>query len=134
MRETADRPVGESRTAHENSREEAGREPWVETPQGTLFFLNAVLAAPVLLLMVPLLLGGILRGARLVTGPSAFLDPVPAVFAHVAPVVGWLAVLPAALCVKNLTMIRRPWARRALLLFLGLHVGVVAYTVFRWVG
>ena len=35
-------------------RPEASTEPWIETPQGGLFFINALLVAPELVVLFPL--------------------------------------------------------------------------------
>lgn len=108
--------------------------PWVETPAGGLFFLNAVLVAPVGLILLPLFMGWLLRAIGLLEGPSPLLDPVPAVAAHVGPWIGWLAAVPLALTVRNLTMVDRRDARIALVLFLLAHVGVLCWTAVQWIG
>lgn len=108
--------------------------PWVETRAGGLFFVNAVLAAPVLMALYPWALRWALRAAGVLDRPSRILDPVPAVADHFIPVLGWLAVPAAWLVVKNLRVVDRPWARRALWVFLAVHAGTVAYTVARVMG
>lgn len=109
--------------------------PWVETPAGELFFLNAVLVAPELIVLVPLLAGAVLRGLGLLQGPSRFIDPVPRVAAYVLPWVGWVLVVPLWIVWRNLRMDGvKAWARRALWGMLLLHAGFLTYTVLRWVG
>jgi len=107
--------------------------PWIESPSGELFFLNAVLVSPAAVALLPLGLRSLLRalGAS-ASGP--YLETVPAVAAYVAPWVGWLALLPLATTVKNLRMERRPAPRVALGAFLVVHLGVLAYTFGRWLG
>ena len=56
---------------------DAGVEPLVETPAGGFSFLNAVLAAPALIVLTPTVVRGTLLGA--LDSPSPWLDPVPAV-------------------------------------------------------
>lgn len=109
-------------------------QPWVETPQGGLFFINAVLAAPVLMALYPWSIRWVLRTTGVLNRPSKVLDPVPAVADHVIPILGWLAIPAAWLVVRNLRTIDRPWPRRALWLFLAVHIGTVGYTILRWLG
>lgn len=108
--------------------------PWVETRAGGMFFINAVLAAPVLMTLYPWTIRWVLRTAGLLDRPSKILDPVPAVANHVIPILGWLAIPAAWLVIRNLRIVERVWARRALWLFLAVHVGTVIYTVMRVVG
>ena len=108
--------------------------PWIETPEGGLFFVNAVLAGPPLLALFPLALGKLLRLLGIVEGPSVLLDTIPTVAAHVAPWAGWVALVPLVTTAKNLAVARRPVVRLTLVFFLLLHVGVLVYTIFRLVG
>lgn len=108
--------------------------PWVETRAGGLFFVNALLAAPALMAVYPLLLRTLLETFAGLEGASPVLDTVPLVAAHVAPWVGWAAVPAAALVVWNLRIADRRWARGLLWAFLTIHLAVLAYTVGRWVG
>lgn len=110
-------------------------EPWVETPAGGLFFVNAVLVGPELVVLFPLVVGAILRGTGLLEGPSRFIDPVPRVAAHVLPWVGWMLIGPLWLTVRNLRMEGvKAWARIALYGMAGLHLLFLGYTVWRWFG
>ncbi len=104
----------------------------METPAGGLFFLNAVLVAPIGVVLFPLLLGWLLRGIGVVQGVSPLLDPVPAVAAYWGPWIGWLAAVPLALTIKNLTMVDRPGPRAWLVVFLLAHVGVLCWTAVQW--
>lgn len=107
-------------------------EPWVETRAGGLFFINAVLVAPIFMALYPWTLRWVLRGLGVLDRPSRILDPVPAVAAHFAPFLGWLSIPAAWLVWKNLRDIDRPWARVALWIFLAAHAGMVVYTATRW--
>lgn len=109
-------------------------DPWIETPAGGLFFVNALLVAPLGTTLVPLALGAILRGVGLVHGPSPVLDTIPTVAAWAAPRIGWLAAPAAWLTIRNLRMVERPGPRRWLLLFLAGHVFVLGWTVAAWLG
>jgi hypothetical protein len=100
--------------------------PWVETGPGGLFFVNAVLAAPGLMLAYAVALRALLRAFG---GSGALLDPIPLVAAHAAPVVGWLAIPAALAAIWSLTVVDRGWARLLLLGFLCVHVAIVAWTL-----
>ena len=106
--------------------------PWTETRPGGLFFISALLAAPVLMTLFPVSLRWLLRTFAGLDRPSKVLDPVPAVAAYVAPVVGWLAIPALLFTLYALRSIDRTWAHRLTLLFLLVHVGTIAYTVSRW--
>lgn len=109
-------------------------QPWIETRAGGLFFVNALLAAPALMVLYPVALRGLLRLFAGLERPVPVLDTVPLVAAYVAPIVGWLAIPAALLTAWNLRIVDRGWARGLLIVFLLLHVGVLAYTVTRWTG
>jgi len=108
--------------------------PWVETRAGGLFFVNAILVAPALMALYPWTVRWLLRVAGVMDRPSRILDPVPAVADHFIPVLGWLALPAALLALKNLRMTDRPWARRALFVFVLVHAGTLVYTVTRFMG
>lgn len=110
-----------------------GDEPWVETRAGGWFFVNAVLVAPELIVLVPLVARAALRAAGFVEGPSRFLDPIPAVADYMLPRLGWLLVVPIWTTVRNLRMagVKR-WARAGLWAMLLLHLAFLGYTVGRW--
>jgi hypothetical protein len=112
----------------------AEREPWIETRQGGWFFLNAVLVAPELVVLVPLTLGlviGLLVPDR---GASPFIDTIPFVASKALPVVGWLLVIPIWTTVKALRMEGLLLPRVALAFFLVLHLSFLGYAVLSWVG
>ena len=112
---------------------EDDREPFLETRAGGLFFLNAVLAGPAVLVLWPVLLRALLGGAGGRLG--ALLDPVPAVAAEVGPYIAWLAAIPLVTTLLNLRMPlpgAARWTLRALAL---VHVWVLAWwtlTVLGW--
>mgnify|MGYP001814635506 CR=1 FL=1 len=107
-------------------------EPWVETRAGGLFFVNAILVAPIFMALYPWTLRWLLRALGVLDRPSRILDPVPAVAAHFAPLLGWLSIPAAWLVWKNLRIIDRSWARIALWIFLAAHLGMVLYTLTLW--
>ena len=108
--------------------------PWVETRAGGLFFVNAVLVAPELIVLIPLGAGAVLRGLGLLEGPSRFIDTIPRVAAYVLPWTGWVLVVPLWTTLRNLRMKGvGPRARRALSAMAGLHLLFLAYTVWRWI-
>lgn len=111
-----------------------GDQPWIETRAGGLFFLNAVVVGPLALVLVPVVIGAVVRGLGLMTGPSAVLDTIPAVARYVAPTLGWLAAPAAWLAIWTFRKTEKTEARWALLAFLVAHLGVLAYTVSRWLG
>ena len=102
-------------------------EPFVETRAGGMFFLNAVLAAPALLVLWPVTVRGVLRGTGALEGPSPLLDPVPAVAAQVAPYVAWLSVIPLVATVRTLRLELPTPARWTLRAFVLLHTGVLVW-------
>jgi hypothetical protein len=104
--------------------------PFVETRAGGLFFFNAVLTGPAILVLWPVLLRALLRGAGALRGPSPLLDPVPAVAAQIGPYVAWLSVIPLWSIARNLRM-ELPTAARATLYALALvNIGVLAWWVW----
>ena len=113
---------------------ESGRPPWVETRPGAVFFINALAAAPVLMAVYPWALRWMLRTLGILDRPSRILDPVPAVAAHFAPVLGWLALPALVLAVYGFRIADRRWARILTALFAVAHVGTLIYTVGRWTG
>ena len=70
------------------------REPFIETRAGGLFFLNAVLSGPAVLVLWPVLLRGFLGDFGAPGRVSTLLEPVPALAAAVGPYIAWLSVIP----------------------------------------
>ena len=131
MSHTTDQGSGETMET------EIGRgknEPWIETREGGLFFVNALLVAPELVVLFPLalqLIVGLLASER---NPSPFLDTIPFVASKAIPFLGWLIPIPIWTTVKNMRIESRIPPRLALGFFLLLHVGFLGYTIWSWVG
>lgn len=108
--------------------------PWIETPQGGWFFLNAVLVAPELVVLFPLLAGAVV--GLLVPGrdPSPFLDTIPFVASKTIPLLGWLLVIPLWTTVKNLRMAGPLLPRIILSGFLVLHLAFLGFAIRSWMG
>lgn len=109
------------------------RTPWIETREGGLFFVNALLVAPAVMALVPLGLGATLRALGVLVGPSPLFDTIPRMAGYFAPRLGWLAAPAALVAWKGLAEVERKGPRRALALFLGVHVVTLACTVWLWV-
>ncbi len=115
---------------------EAGSgERWIETTRGGLFFINALLIFPYVMVLVPLttrvFVRGVLGGAA---RESIMLDTFPLLAGFLLPRYGWLIVIPLYLVVRNLRMEEAPWPRAALLLFLLVHLGFLGWTGAGWMG
>jgi hypothetical protein len=109
-------------------------EPWIETGPGGLFFVNAILVAPELVVLFPLtlqLLVGLVASER---NPSPFLDTIPFVASKAIPYLGWLLVIPIWTTIRNLRIETLVLPRAALWVFLLLHFSFLGYTVLSWVG
>jgi len=109
-------------------------EPWIETPRGGFFFVNALLVAPELVVLFPLTLQflvGLLADER---APSPFLDTIPFVASKAIPFLGWFLVVPIWTTVKNLKMEELLLPRVFLGIFLLLHVSFLGYTILSWMG
>lgn len=107
--------------------------PWVETPEGARFFMNAVLVAPELIVVFPLAAGVVLRAAGLVQGSTVFLDVVPWVAGYAIPYLAWLLPIPIWTTVRNLK-VASGRIRVVLFGFLALHSSFLGYAVLRWTG
>lgn len=105
--------------------------PWVETPEGGLFFVNAILAIPEIVVLVPLGLKGIL-GLVGSGGASVYLDTFPMVAGYALPWLGWILVVPLWTTLRNLRMELPGPARLALVAMLLSHAGFLAWTVWLW--
>ena len=91
--------------------------------------MNAVLAAPALLVLWPALLRALLRGAGALDGPSPLLDPIPEMARQVGPYLAWLSAIPLETCRRNLAMGLSTPVRWALRAFVTVHVGVLGWWV-----
>ena len=110
------------------------RMPWVETRSGSLFFVNALLIFPHVMVIVPLLTRMMVRGAGGMQREVPIVDTFPLIAEYLLPRAGWLLVLPIALVVLNLRWERAALPRAGLFLFLFLHAGFLAWTVATWLG
>ncbi len=109
-------------------------EPWIETPQGGWFFVNAILVAPELVVLFPLLAGMVVSFLAPGREPSPFLDTIPFVASKAIPILGWLLVIPIWTTYRNLRM-KGPLVPRIFLgVFLLLHLSFLGYTVGSWLG
>lgn len=110
------------------------KDPWIETRQGGLFFVNALLVAPELVVLFPLTLRAIVGLIAAERNPSPFLDTIPFVASKTIPFLGWLVAIPIWTTIKNLRIETLIVPRLALACFLVLHISFLAYTVMSWVG
>ena len=110
-----------------------GRGPWIETRQGEWFFVNALLVAPELTVLFPLLAGFFVSFLAPGREASPFLDTIPFVASKAIPILGWLLVIPIWTTIRNLRMegLRSP--KIALGFFLLLHVSFLGFAVWSWV-
>lgn len=106
--------------------------PWIESREGGWFFLNAVLVAPELVVLFPLLAGAVVTFLAPGREPSPFLDTIPFVASKALPIVGWLLVIPILTTVKAIRLTTRRVVLLALGAFLLLHLSFLGYVVFRW--
>jgi hypothetical protein len=113
-------------------------EPWIESREGMLFFVNALFVIPEYCVLFPLGLRTLLRSLGLASGPSVFLDTLPTLATHCLPYVGWFLVVPIVLIFKTFSVEgsgeRSRWRRGALSLFLVSHLGFLGYTLRLWLG
>ena len=109
-------------------------EPWVETRQGSWFFVNSLLVAPELVVLFPLLAGTLVSLLAPGRETSPFLDTIPFVASKAIPFLGWLLVIPIWTTVRNLRMDGLRLPRVALVFFLVSHLCFLGYTVWSWVG
>jgi len=114
--------------------DERNGEPWIETREGGLFFINALLVAPELVVLIPLTLQLLVGAISAERNPSPFLDTIPFVASRAIPFLGWLILIPVWTTVRNLRIETRVLPRVALAAFLLSHLGFLGYTVWRWMG
>jgi hypothetical protein len=108
------------------------KDPWIETREGGLFFVNALLIFPHVMVSVPLLTRIFVRSRGGLQGEAVIVDTFPLLAEHLLPRLGWLLVVPIGLILLNLTWEAKPWPRRALGAFLALHLAALAWTVSTW--
>lgn len=123
--------------AHEMRETESGGDgdgPWIETRQGSWFFVNAVLVAPEVVVLIPLVAGIIVSLLAPGREPSPFLDTIPFVASKTIPVLGWLLVIPIWTTVRNLRMDGLRLPRIVMGVFLLSHLSFLGYAVRSWLG
>lgn len=107
-------------------------EPWIETKEGGLFFVNALFVVPAFCVLVPLSVRTVLTLIGGPRGDSPILDTMPTLAALVLPYVGWLLVLPVATTLMNLHREKGLPPRIALLLFLIIHLSFFVWSLLLW--
>ncbi len=107
--------------------------PFVETPEGELFFRNLLMATPALIVMVPLVMKFVVTTLGFLSGPSRVFDTLPIVAGYALPYVGWVLLLAIPPVLRNIAMPVSPKIRGLLVAFLFIHIGVVIATVLAWV-
>lgn len=123
-----------TRDASPSSRSEPAGERWIETRRGGLFFVNALLIFPHVMVSVPLLTRIFVRARGGLPRDSEIVDTFPMLAEHLLPRLGWLLVVPIGLILLNLRWERAFWPRLALVAFLALHLAYLGWTVATWVG
>jgi hypothetical protein len=108
-------------------------EPWVESRNGSLFFVNALLTAPLFIVLFPLGLGKGLRALGIAEGISSMIDVFPLLAGIVVPYAAWLLVIPVGLIVRNLRIEQARAPRLALVFFLLLHLAFLGYAASWWI-
>lgn len=109
-------------------------DPWIETREGGLFFVNALLATPALVVLFPLTVGALISVLAPGRPSSPFLDTIPFVASKSLPYLGWFLVIPIWTTIRNLRIETMAIPRVVLGLFLVLHVSFLGYTVLSWLG
>ena len=122
----------DSGTTDRSPEQAVADEPWIETKEGGLFFVNALFVVPAFCVMVPLSVRTLLTLVAGPRGESPFLDTIPMLANLVLPYVGWILILPVATTLMNLHREKRLLPRVTLLLFLIIHLSFFAYTVYLW--
>jgi len=106
--------------------------PWVETREGMLFFLHAVLVSPQFVVLFPLALILVLEPIGAPRSLLETLATIPILAGFALPFTGWLFAVPAWFALKARRETAPPLARHALMVFAVLHLGFVAYAAWFW--
>lgn len=109
-------------------------ERWIETSRGGLFFVNALLISPHVMVLVPLFTRVLVRARGALPGPSEIVDTFPELAEYLLPRAGWLLLVPLALVVRNLRIEPAPLPRAALWGFLALHGAALGWAAGVWAG
>ena len=87
-----------------------------------------------LVVLVPLILGGLLSLLAPEREPSPFLDTIPFVASKTIPILGWLLLIPIWTTIRNLRMDGLRFPKFVLSFFLLVHLAFLGYAVMSWVG
>ena len=117
-----------------DARGSSADEPWVETREGGLFFVNALLIFPHVMVLFPLITRTVVRAGGGFADASPIVDTFPEIAEYLLPRAGWLLVVPIALASYGLRITRAAWARLALAVFLATHLAFLGWTVGVWFG
>ncbi len=109
-------------------------ELWIETKRGGLFFVNALLIFPHVMVVVPLLTRILVRARGGLQEEAVIVDTFPLLAEYLLPRMGWLLVIPIGLVVWNLRLEEARLPRAGLLAFLALHLLALGWTVATWLG
>jgi hypothetical protein len=109
-------------------------ERWIETRRGGLFFVNALLIFPEVMVLFPLLTRVILRAGGGLARVAPILDTFPTIAEYLLPRIGWILLLPIGLVAHNLSLEGAPVPRLALALFLLVHLAFLGWTFAVWTG
>jgi hypothetical protein len=107
-------------------------ERWIETRSGGLFFVNALLIFPEVMVVVPLVIRLAARAGGELARVSPMLDTFPAIAEYLLPRIGWILLLPIGLVLHNLGLERGLRPRLALGLFLLGHLTFLGWTIAVW--
>jgi hypothetical protein len=107
---------------------------WIETRRGGLFFVNALLIFPQVMVLVPLLTRMAVRSLGGLPREAAIVDTFPIVAEYLLPRIGWLLLGPVVLVAYNLRLEPDPLPRSGLWTFLVIHLVFLGWTVGVWTG
>jgi hypothetical protein len=110
------------------------QELWIETRRGGLFFVNALLIFPQIMVLVPLLTRIFVRSRGGLREESQIVDTFPTMAEYLLPRMGWLLIVPIVLVLYNLRIEGGFWPRVGLAGFLLLHLLFLGWTIGVWGG
>jgi hypothetical protein len=109
-------------------------ERWIETRRGGLFFVNALLIFPAVMVLAPLLIRVLVRAGGGLARFAPMLDTFPMIAEYILPRLGWLLAFPIGLSLYNLSLERGTLPRLGLSVFLLVHLAFFAWTLAGWTG
>jgi hypothetical protein len=121
-------------TATTTSGQSPGETRWIETRRGGLFFVNALLIFPYVMVLVPLVTRTVVRARGGLPEASDIVDTFPLLAEYLLPRLGWMILIPLALVIRNLKIEPDPRPRTVLLGFLAMHLLFLGWTVGVWAG